>query len=113
MKKFILSTILLSVTGLAQAGATESQQLKALNDEVQHRADILQYQHNVIVTQTDKNNIKKQVIVEQLKADNSGASAQKKVGLAINTFEITDPTDQRDIIIQYGFGSGDGAEPPK
>ena len=91
----------------------ENAELKAVNDEVQKRVTVLQDEYNIIVTQADENNIKKQVIVEQLKSDHSGSSAREKVDLAIKTFEIEDQTVQRDIYIEYFGGGGGGARPPE
>ena len=118
MRKIILGTVVclsvcLSISGLALADERQNTALKAVNDEVQRRADVLQYEHNIIVTQTDRDNIKKTVIVEKLRVDTSEATARDKVDAAIQTFEITDATEQRDLFIAYSSGGGSGARPPE
>lgn len=84
-----------------------------MNDAVQKRVQLLRDEHHIIVTQADEDNIKKTLIVELLRADDSRASVRDKVDAAIIRYEVNDVAAQRDIYIQYASGGGAGARPPE
>jgi ADP-ribosylglycohydrolase len=115
MNKCILGSVTAAIIlgTFSTATMADNSPLQAVNDELQRRVVVLRDQHHIIVSQADEDNIRQMIIVERLRTDDSDGSVREKFDAAIATYEVNSPNAQQDIYIQYAFGGGDGAAPPK
>lgn len=120
MNKFIILATALGLTlmcaffsGPIKAGEA----LDSLNVEVEQQADQIDQQFGVLLTYSERTNLKIGLIVARLKAKKA-AQPEKTVATlvdeAIATYEITDPIEQRQLLIetQSNVAGGSGGKPP-
>jgi hypothetical protein len=118
MKKIIaapLVSLLLACPLYTFAGA----ELDQINAEVEAKAAQIDADHGILLTGQERNNLKiklvaGKVVVEQ--TNDQSTELSNKIDQAVDTFEITDPVDQRQLVIEVQSVEGmdgDGIEPPK
>jgi hypothetical protein len=105
---------LLLASPLASMAGTELDQVNAV---VEAKAAAIDQAHGVLLTTQERNNLKIKLVATQVATTldtTANSSLDAEVDHAINTFEITDPTDQRQLLIDISAErGGDGIEPPK
>ena len=114
MKTFIIaplaSLIILGAffSNLLHAGEA----LEQINAEVEQTAVQIEQDYGVLLTGQERNNLKISLVVEKVSKEQKETSVKDKTDSAIQTYEITDPTDQRQLLIEMqanltGNGGGD------
>lgn len=94
--------------------------LDAINSAVEQKAALIDQNYGVLLTTQERNDLKVTLVVNKLVGDTQHMTAEQitiKTQQAITTFEISDPIDQRKLVIgleaQAREGTGfNGTEPP-
>jgi hypothetical protein len=120
MNKIILSAIVgLSflctfLTGQVYA----SEQLDAVNAAVEKKAEEIDQKYGVLLTTQERNDLKIAIVAKKVTAKDTADTAQTvdtKTKEAIVIYEISDPTDQRKLLIEMeaqAKGTGHTGEDP-
>ena len=89
-------------------------ELDAINVAVEQQAVQLDQTFGVLLTSQERSALKLSLIANKINADQSAASVKEKVESAFTVYEITDPSNQRKLVIetQVVGGSG-GVQPPQ
>lgn len=115
MKKFI-NTPLVGLIVLAAFVTTTAvhagEALAQINAEVEITAAQIERDYGVLLTGQERNNLKISLVVDKLSKASKDVSVRDKTDAAIATYEITDPVDQRQLLIEVqanliGNGNGD------
>jgi hypothetical protein len=122
MRKLIkapLSSLLataLFLTGNVYAGV----ELEAINAKVEETAAQLDATYGVLLTTQERADLKRTLIVSKVanakKEDGTALNVAVETEAAIETYEITDPMNQRKLLIEFevhvnGVGGSAGVEP--
>lgn len=98
--------------------ANAGEELDAINAEVEQKAEQIDIDYGVLLDTQERNNLKVALIVKKVVA-NAATEKNKTVkqitDAAIITYEITDPTEQRKLLIEVSAQKGvvgTGEEPP-
>jgi hypothetical protein len=104
-------------TGQTYAGEA----LNAVNAQVEKKAEEIDQKYGVLLTTQERNDLKIAIVAEKVTAEQGNDETQaldQKAKEAIVTYEITDPTDQRKLLIEMEAqssaksGGQSGEEPP-
>ena len=116
MKKIIVTPLiglLLSLPFSTIAGT----ELDNVNAEVEAKAEKIDRDHGVLLTGQERNNLKIKLVAGKVAdklAIDENATLNGTVEEATETYEITDPADQRQLLIDVSAErNGDGIEPPQ
>jgi hypothetical protein len=121
MNKIILSTIVgLSFLCTFFTGQVyASEQLDAVNAAVEKKAEEIDQKYGLLLTTQERNDLKIAIVAKNITAKDTANTAQSldtKAKEAIVVYEISDPTDQRKLIIEVeaqAKGTGNSSnEPP-
>ncbi len=116
MKKFIKTPLAsLIVLGAFFTGHTHAgEALAQITAEVEQTAAQIERDHGVLLTGQERNNLKISLVVTKVNKEVNTKTVQEKTDSAIQTYEITDPTDQRQLLIEIEAnlsGNGGGVVP--
>jgi hypothetical protein len=96
-----------------------SEQLDAVNAAVEKKAEEIDQKYGVLLTTQERNDLKIAIVAKKVTAKDTADTAQAletKTKEAIVIYEISDPTDQRKLLIemeaQAKSTGQSGAEPP-
>jgi hypothetical protein len=99
--------------------ANASNELNAINAEVEKKAEQIDQNYGVLLDTQERDNLKIALIVKKVVTD-AAAEKNKTVkqitDAAIVTYEISDPVEQRKLLIEVSAKKGTGTsgnEPPK
>jgi uncharacterized membrane protein YfhO len=79
------------------------QKLDALNTQVEQKAAEIDQKHGVLLDTSERNELKMDLIIQQVAADTANDTDKTMTVIAntaIATYEITDPTEQRKLLIK-------------
>lgn len=116
MTAFVKGLVLLCVSFGFAAHAGEA--LDTINAQVESQAEQIDQNHGVLLDTQERQNLKMALIVKKVVA---AASAEKSktvkeiTDAAVNTYEITDPVEQRKLLIEVSAQKSTGTsgnEPP-
>ena len=100
--------------------------LASINAAVDTQAEQIDQKHGVLLTNQERNNLKMALIVKKVTTDtanDSSKTVKEKTDSAIATYEINDPVEQRQLLIEIeaaantgggaaNTGGGSGNKPP-
>ena len=116
MNKLLMASLsgLFFVCSFFASAEGENAELKAVNIEVEQRAVQLDQDFGIILTSQERSTLKLSIIANKVAANQSDASVREKTDNAIVIYEITDPVDQRQLLItiELSTGGGGGRRPP-
>ena len=104
-------TLLCFLTSATFAGAA----LDEINVAVAAKAGQIDDKFGVLLTTTERDNLKIALIVKEITANDSEQTVQQQTANAIATYEIVDPVEQRKLLIEIEaslVGGGGGSSPP-
>ena len=104
-------TSLVSLCGLLLMGtffANAGEKLDEINAEVEKQAAQIDHDYGVLLTSQELDDLKISLIVDKENKEQPNASVVEKTKSAIKTYEITDPANQRKLLIELGVNEGDG-----
>ena len=115
----LLKTTLVSlaILGSLLTGTVNADEaLDQVNAEVEQTAAQINADHGILLTSAERENLKLSIIVKKVTTTDEDVqlSVVETTNQAIETYEITDPTNQRKLLIEIetnGFG-GAGKVPP-
>ncbi|MFT4925487.1 MAG: hypothetical protein ACI8WB_001580 [Phenylobacterium sp.] len=121
MNKFIKTALasLIVLGSLLSSNLYASEALDQINAEVEKTAAEIDAAHGVLLTAQERNDLKLSLIVNKVKKDNAGDTkldVVKETNTAIDTYEITDPQNQRKLLIELEtnwLGGSGGVQPPQ
>jgi len=90
--------------------------LNELNKQLRETVELIETRYGVSVSYPEKQAMKINIIADKILNDSTSESTETKILNAVSTYEISDETQQRELVIEVGTngsGSGGGAEPPK
>jgi hypothetical protein len=119
----VLSAILVGqafLCAIFTSPAHAGEELNAVNAEVEKRAEQIDQSYGVLLSTQERNALKISIVVRKVTANGEGISTLELVERAkkaVVTYEITDPTDQRKLLIEMeaqtqAKGTGDGGSRP-
>jgi hypothetical protein len=111
MKKLLmisLSGLILLCTFFANAG----EELEAINAEVEKTAAQIDHDYGVLLTGQERRKLKISLIVSKMTDEQQNIFAKEKADKAIKVYEITDPTEQRSLLIEMSVAGGGGGVHP-
>ena len=116
MNKFIkaaLSSLFFACAFSAVAG----EKLDAVNAKVDKKAAQIDETYGVLLTSQERNNLKIKLVVNDVVAElaaDETLTVKEKVDKAVVIYEVTDPVDQRQLLIEIeaSYTNGDGIKPP-
>lgn len=95
--------------------AHAGEDLDAINSAVEQRAAEIDQKFGVLLTSQELNNLKISLIVSKVSKEQKDRSVKAKTDTAIKTYEITDPVEQRQLLIELEAtsltGNGGGDDP--
>jgi hypothetical protein len=99
--------------GIANAGEA----LDSINAQVEQQAAQIDHAHGVLLTSQERDNLKMALIVKKVTKEEAVATdvtVKEKADKAIATYEITDPVEQRKLLIEIeaSYFGGSGIQPP-
>lgn len=101
------------VAGTVSAGEA----LDQVNAQVEETAAQIDAEHGVLLTTAERENLKLSIISEKVTTVEKGVQLDvvETTDAAIDTYQITDPTNQRKLLIEIESNllGGAGAEPPQ
>ena len=91
--------------------------LDVVNAEVEQRANQIDQEHGVLLTGQERSALKLLLIANKVVAAQPNATVNEKTDDAIVVYEISDPADQRQLLIKMDeasnlAGGGGGTRPP-
>jgi hypothetical protein len=100
--------------------AHAGEELNAVNGEVEKRAEQIDQSYGVLLSSQERNALKISIVVRKVTPNEETITTQElveRVKKAVVTYEITDPTDQRKLLIEMeaqtqAKGTGDGSSRP-
>lgn len=111
----VLAIFCAFISGDTQAGT----ELDAVNVQVEQKAQELDEKYGVLLTGQERNELKIALVAKKVAAENADASVQiieEATDAAIVIYEVTDPTDQRKLLIEIEASElrsgGSGNKPP-
>ncbi len=117
MKKLIKTPLasLLVLAAFFSGNINASEALEQINAEVERTAARLDAEQGILLTSQERNNLKLSLIVNK---EAAGVADLKVIDInnAIETYDITDPQDQRQLSIQFKVhvqNFSGGVEPPQ
>jgi hypothetical protein len=113
MKSFMAATLL----GLCSFYVCSGAALDELNATVEFKAAQIDDTYGILLTSDELNNLKLKLIGEQVLdalANDPNASIESQIERALNIYQITDPVDSRQLLIEVEayFARGSGRKPP-
>jgi hypothetical protein len=99
-------------TGIASAGEA----LDAVNAEVEKKAEQIDQMYGVLLTTQERNDMKVSLVAKKVTVETTAdttETVEEKADSAIATYEITDPTDQRKLLIEMQVVAGGGNDDVK
>jgi hypothetical protein len=100
------------LTGYANAG----DELNAINAQVEQKAQEIDQKYGVLLSTHERNELKLSLVAKKMVTDNAEQTVEEKADAAITTYEISDPTDQRTLLIEIEASessfNGGGKQPP-
>jgi hypothetical protein len=116
MNKFI-KTALSSLFCVCVFSATAGEKLDLVNAKVDKKAEQIDETYGVLLTSQERNNLKIKLVVNDVVTDlaaDETATVKAKVDKAVLTYDVTDPIDQRQLLIEVeaAYTNGDGIKPP-
>lgn len=119
MKTIILATAmgLTLLCAFFSSPIQAGEALDSLNAEVEQQAEQIDQQFGVLLTNTERGNLKIGLIVSRLKAkkaEQPEKTVEALVEEAISTYQIMDPVAQRQLLIETEttINRSSGAKPP-
>lgn len=117
IKAFLKGMVFLCVFFTHFVNAGEA--LDSINVEVEKRAEQIDQNYGVLLTTQERDNLRLALIVKKVTTDTANDTTQtvkEKIDAAITTYEITDPVEQRQLLIKIeaaaNTGGGSGNKPP-
>ncbi len=118
MTKFIKAA-LSSLIFMCAFSATAGEALDTINAQVAQQAEAIDQKFGVLLTTQERENLKVALIVKKVVAEtpiDATVDVATKTNKAVETYEITDPTQQRTLLIELdaamAAGGGGGKQPP-
>jgi hypothetical protein len=100
------------ITGPVSAG----EELDTVNAEVEEKAEQIDQMYGVLLTTQERNDMKISLVAKKAATASTADTTdtvEEKADAAIATYEITDPTDQRKLLIEMQVVAGGGDDDPK
>jgi hypothetical protein len=100
------------ITGPVSAG----EELDAVISEVEKKAEQIDQMYGVLLTTQERNDMKVSLVAKKVMVEttaNTTETVEEKADSAIATYEITDPTDQRKLLIEMQVVAGGGNDDVK
>jgi hypothetical protein len=115
MDKFIKAA-LSSLCFMCAFSATAGEKLDLVNAKVDKKAEQIDETYGVLLTSQERNNLKIKLVVNDVVTDlaaDETATVKAKVDKAVLTYDVTDPIDQRQLLIEVeaAANNGDGTKP--
>lgn len=99
--------------------ANAGEALDSINAAVNTQAEQIDQKHGVLLTTQERDNLKMALIVKKVTVATNESTTQtvkERADSAIATYEITDPVEQRQLLIEIeaaaNTGGGSGNKPP-
>ncbi len=109
-------TFLVSLSGLLLMGsffANAGEKLDEINAEVEKQAAQIDQDYGVLLTSQERRDLKISLIVDRETKEQPNASVVEKTEKAIEVYDISDPVEQRKLLIEMRvFDDGGGVVPP-
>lgn len=121
MKRLIKTSLtgLMALATCLGGNAYAGEALQQINAEVQRTASQIDAAHGVLLTTQERTELKLSLIIQKVKADttaDANLSVAEQTNATIETYEITDPANQRKLLIEFEaqanlIGASAGVEP--
>ncbi|NQZ09440.1 MAG: hypothetical protein HRT35_19990 [Algicola sp.] len=97
--------------------ANAGEALDNINAQVEEQAAQIDQTHGVLLTSQERDNLKMALIVKKVTTEEAvvaDVTVKEKADKAIATYEITDPIEQRKLLIEIeaSYFGGSGIQPP-
>ena len=111
----IIKAALSSLLFTCAFSATAGDELELINAEVDKRSAEIDQKFGVLLTTQERNNLKISLVVSKVSKEQKDVTVKEKTDAAIKTYEITDPVEQRQLLIEMAAyeDDGGGLQPPK
>lgn len=111
VKGLALSCACVSIAALA------GDDLNLINADVEKQAAQIDQNYGVLLDTQERNNLKVALIVKKVTADGTDRTVIEKAKAAVVTYEITDPVEQRKLLVELETaaqqkGTGNGGTVP-
>ena len=111
MKKLLIASFLglfLTCSFFVSAG----EELNIINAEVEKAATQIDQEYGVLLTGQERNTLKISLVASKITKELPNGSVSQKKDRAIKIYELTDPIDQRQLLIEIKVAGGGGGVHP-